>query len=275
MKIITFDVEHGSSHLIRTPNDQVIMIDAGNTDTFSPALYIRNVWQITTVRWFTLTHHDADHLSDIGNIAKYLEVQTLETPKVDVAQLNVLYNNVLSPALEEFLEFKKRFGRPVPEMGDPSYDWGGIQFATFRNEYSDFENPNINDLSVVTFAHFMGWTVILPGDLEEPGWKKLLEKPEFRDWLKRVDIFIASHHGRESGFCEEVFNYCSPKLVIMSDKSEVETSCPDDYRPYVQGLLVTNAAGETRKRFVLTTRTDGAIFINIDPEGRGYISTSI
>src|SRR6266704_584688 len=97
----------------------------------------------------------------------------------------------------------------------------------------------------------------------------LLEMTEFRDWLKRVDIFIASHHGRESGFCEEVFNYCSPKLVIMSDKSEVETSCPDDYRPYVQGLLVTNAAGETRKRFVLTTRTDGAIFINIDPEGRG------
>src|SRR5438128_1566288 len=153
MKIITFDVEHGSNHLIRTPNDQVIMVDAGNTGTFSPALYIRNVWGITTVRWFTLTHHDADHLSDIGNIVKYLKVQILQTPDVDVTQLNILYNNELSPVLEEFLEFKKRFVNPLPPMSDPSYDWGGVQFATFENAFADFENPNINDLSVVTFAH--------------------------------------------------------------------------------------------------------------------------
>src|SRR5260370_7584244 len=130
MRVIIFDVEHGSNHLIRTPNDQVIMIDAGNTDTFSPALYIRNVWKITTVRWFTLTHHDADHLSDIGNIIKYLKVKILETPKVDVAQLNVLYNNVLSPALEPFLKFKNRFLRTVPDMAYPRYNWGGVPFAT-------------------------------------------------------------------------------------------------------------------------------------------------
>jgi|SRR5918992_1717226 competence protein ComEC len=274
MKVITFDVEHGSSHLIRTPNDQVIMIDAGNTENFSPAFYIRNAWKITNVRWFTVTHHDADHLRDIGNIAKYLAVQTLHTSDVTIEQLQVLYNNVFSPSLEEFLEYKKRFNIPAPPMSDPSYNWGGVQFATFQNNFTDFANPNINDLSIVTFAQYMGWIFIFPGDLEVPGWKKLLEKQEFIEWLKRVDIFIASHHGRESGFCDEVFKYCFPKLVIMSDKSLSVTSCPDKYYPFVRGLSVVNPAGERNMRYILTTRSDGAIVIYIDPQGRYQISTS-
>ncbi len=274
MKVITFDVEHGSNHLIRTPSDQVIMIDAGSKENFSPALYIINAWKLSSVRWFTLTHHDADHLTDINNIAQYLTVATLHCPTLDEAQLRQLYTAEFSTPLEVFLEYKKRFTVPVPTMGDSSYDWGGVQFATFENNFTDFENPNINDLSVVTFAQYMGWTVIFPGDLERPGWLKLMEIPEFREWLQKVDIFIASHHGRESGHCEEVFEYCSPKLVIMSDKSQSVTTYPEKYRTHAQGLNVTNAAGEKKKRFVLTTRSDGAIFLYIDPEGRYRITTS-
>ncbi len=274
MKSITFDVEHGSSHIIRTPNDQVIMIDAGSREDFSPALYLRNVWNISSV-WFTLTHHDSDHLTDINNIAEFLNVYALHTPDLEVEHLRELYPGEFSTPLEVFLEFKKRFTIPIPPMSDPSYNWGGVQFATFSNNYSDFENPNINDLSIVTFAHYMGWTFIFPGDLERAGWKKLLERSEFREWLQRVDIFVASHHGRESGFYREIFNYCSPKLVIISDKSQSETSCPDDYRPFVQGLSVVNSAGESSTRKVLTTRSDGAIHIDISPEGRHYISISI
>jgi beta-lactamase superfamily II metal-dependent hydrolase len=274
MKVITFDVEHGSSHLIRTPSDQVIMIDAGSTENFSPALHILNIWKTKQVRWFTVTHHDADHLTDISNIAEYLQVMTLDSPVLDETQLSELYTEEFSTPLEVFLEYKKQFNRRVPAMSDPSYDWGGVQFATFGNKFTDFENPNINDLSIVTFAHYMGWTFIFPGDLEVAGWKKLLEIPEFCEWLKRVDVFVASHHGRESGFCKEVFTYCAPKIVLMSDKSRSETSCPDKYRPFTQGLPVINAAHETKTRYILTTAKDGLIYISIDPEGRCGIATS-
>src|ERR687896_752437 len=113
MKVITFDVEHGSNHLIRTPNDEVVMIDAGNTPTFSPAEYIREVWKIANVRWLTVTHHDADHLMDIGNIVKNLYVHTLLQPHVTYEQLQLLYNNVFSPSLVEFLDFRKRFNQPA------------------------------------------------------------------------------------------------------------------------------------------------------------------
>ena len=274
MRVITFDVEHGSSQLIRTPNDQVIMIDAGNTETFSPARFISDTWQIVDVRWFTVTHHDADHLADIEIVDKYLNIGTLSQPRLSREQLQVLYTQGFSPALEKFLEFRQRFSTPALPISDPSYDWGGIQFATFDNDFSDFENPNPNNLSLVTFAHYMGWTFIFPGDLERPGWLKLLEIPEFREWLERVDIFTASHHGRESGYCEEVFDYCSPNLVLISDKSTEEATYPDLYRHHAHGLTVKTGSQGTQTRFVLTTRRDGAIHIHLDPQGRYGIGTS-
>lgn len=275
MRVITFDVEHGSNHLIRTPSDQIIMIDAGNTDTFSPAAFIRYNWGITNLRWLTITHHDADHLADISNVERYLHVHTLHTPDVNVAQLQQLYSAGFSPALEEFLQFRQRFNIPAPEMHDPSYDWGGIQFATFENDYSDFDNPRPNNLSVVTFARYMGWVFIFPGDLERAGWLKLLEIPAFREWLTRVDIFIASHHGREAGYCEEVFTYCRrARLIIISDKSHPDVSYPDLYRSHSQGLSVRNSTGVSETRYVLTTRSDGAISIHLDPQGRYDVTIS-
>jgi len=275
MRVITFDVEHGSSHIIRTPKDQVILFDAGSKEDFSPALYLKNVWGISSVRWFTLTHHDADHLTDISNIAEHLFVWALHTPDLGDEHLEQLYSEEFSTPLEVFMEYKKNFTIPVPPMHDPSYDWGGMQFATFANDFSDFENPNINNLSVVTFAKYMGWTFVFPGDLEKAGWQKLLEKPVFQEWLKSVDIFVASHHGRESGFCEEVFNICSPKLVIISDKSSSESSCADKYYSLAQGLYVNDPLGKSNMRYVLTTRRDGAILVDIDTEGRYSISTTI
>jgi competence protein ComEC len=273
MKVITFDVEHGSSHIIRTLNDQIVMIDAGSREDFSPAIYLKETWNITRV-WFTLTHHDADHLTNINNVAEHLSVYALSAQTFTPDQLSQLYTGEFSTPLEVFLEYSKQFIFPIPPINDPSYNWGGVQFAVFYNNFSDFENPNTNDLSRVTFAHYLGWTFIFPGDLEKPGWRKLLERPEFKDWLQRVDIFIASHHGRESGFCEEVFNYAAPKLIIMSDKSQSETSCPEKYRPFTQGLNVVNAAGINMKRRILTTRSDGAILVDIDPQGRYRITTS-
>lgn len=275
-KVITFDVEHGNSHVLITPNNHVIMIDAGSKEDFSPALHLKNTWGYTQLRWLTVTHHDSDHLTDIANIAEHFRPLTLEQPTVELHQLTELYSEGFSTPLEVFLEFKKDYNRPVPPMGDSSYDWGGVQFATFKNEYHELENPKINDMSVVTFAHYQGWTFIFPGDLESQGWLKLLEKEEFRYWLQRTSVFVASHHGRESGFCEDIFQYCSPNLVVISDKSVSETSCTDEYREKVliPGLKVKNQGEQIERRRVLTTRNDGAIHINVNSEGNSFISTT-
>lgn len=267
-KVITFDVEHGNCHILRTPSDLTIMIDAGSKADFSPALHLKRNWSVEQLYWLTVSHQDSDHVTDIKYVEQYIRPRLLERPTITEQKLRELKSEIGEP-LEDFLKFEQSYKVPAPPMGDPSYDWGGVQFATFNNKLEDLEQENINDLSIVTFAHYMGWGFIFPGDLEEQGWLKLLQEEAFRDQLSKVDIFIASHHGRESGFCSKVFEICTPRLIIVSDKGSVETSITDRYCQASRGLSVTNdKTGEKQTRYVLSTRADGAIYVDIDGEGR-------
>jgi len=65
-----------------------------------------------------------------------------------------------------------------------------------------------------------GLRFLFPGDLEKAGWLQLLvDNATFRDTVKLTDVLIASHHGRENGICEAVFDVvgCKPVIVVVSD----------------------------------------------------------
>jgi hypothetical protein len=55
-------------------------------------------------------------------------------------------------------------------------------------------------------------------DIEREGWLEMLKLPSFQQCLREVNVFVASHHGRENGYCEEVFQYCTPDIVVISDR---------------------------------------------------------
>jgi beta-lactamase superfamily II metal-dependent hydrolase len=138
-------------------------------------------------------------------------------------------------------------------------DLAGVQIRHFCNPYPRFTTTN--DLSLVSFVLYDGIGIVFPGDLEKAGWEALLEVPDFRAWLNVVTIFIASHHGRESGYCAEVFDYCSPQIVILSDKEiqhETQRHCYDEHATGIQWTSNTSVS----TRYVLTTRKDGHIRIN-------------
>lgn len=107
-------------------------------------------------------------------------------------------------------------------------------------------------------------SIVLPGDLEKAGWEKLLENKTFRDNLGRVNIFVASHHGRESGYCTEVFEYCDPAIVIISDESKQYETQETNYTQYARGITWN----QTEVRKVLTTRSDGKL--TITPRQGGF-----
>ncbi len=70
-------------------------------------------------------------------------------------------------------------------------------------------------------------------------------------------MFIASHHGRNQGYCENVFSYCNPYLILLSDKNLIHDSQEHDYTKHAIGVDWGN--GVTRR--VITTRSDGHIRI--------------
>ena len=75
---------------------------------------------------------------------------------------------------------------------------------------------------------------------------------------------MASHHGRENGICEEVFDYCSPALVLISDAGiRHDTQYTASwYGNQASGIMIND-----QLRKVLTTRNDGKISIVSDGNG--------
>lgn len=160
--------------------------------------------------------------------------------------------------MNELLGMIDSFTGEVPrEQLEPA----GLQVSIFHNDYPMFTDTN--NLSLLTFLDIGGTSFVLPGDLERAGWLALLRYPRVQDLLRRVHVFVASHHGRESGYCSEVFEYCKPRLIVMADGPiQHETQLmASTYAQHALGELFSTPAGhETRK--VVTTRKDGNIYWN-------------
>ena len=134
-----------------------------------------------------------------------------------------------------------------------------LEFRNFYTPYGTFSDTN--NLSYVTFLHGPSFNLVVPADLERAGWLKLLELDDFKAHLRRTRIFVASHHGRESGYCKEVFDHCSPEVIVFSD-SNIKYSTQEMTNTYARHASGTTFGGSPRK--VLSTRNDGTFGWNID-----------
>jgi hypothetical protein len=86
-----------------------------------------------------------------------------------------------------------------------------------------------------------------------------------------VNVFVASHHGRESGYCDAVFAHCAPEIVVISDEEiRFDTQESVDYAVHTKGINWTT--GGVRR--VLTTRSDGMIWFEADALGKTWVKVS-
>src|SRR3546814_6192498 len=122
------------------------------------------------------------------------------------------------------------------------------------------------------------FTILFGGDMEEAGWRLLLQRPYFREMLGHVKVYVASHHGRENGCCEELFYYMRPDVVIISDYEHRHDTQKTTawYANRVNGIpdyTVYQSPFTPRPvRKVLTTRFDGHLEIKPELDGGFWVN---
>jgi len=143
-------------------------------------------------------------------------------------------------------------------------DFGPIQIRWYSWSFVPGVVNKTNDLSLAVVVQFGAFKIVFTGDLEVAGWRRLLTMPEFRADLFGTTVFVASHHGRESGCCTELFDLIQPQLVIISDDEHQYDSQDTNawYRSRCTGAVFANNALE--RRYVATTRKDGSMRLDID-----------
>jgi beta-lactamase superfamily II metal-dependent hydrolase len=269
MKIHIFDVAHGFCAYVVGDNGNTMLIDCGHNDEtgFHPGLYLAAHGCSAINRFFVL-NYDEDHLSGLPTLRTLIPIHVLHrNMTITPDQLRILKRQAgpLGAGITALLQIMESYPTG-PLTVEPAYP--NLEFQFFWNVYPAFADTN--NLSLVLFLHYPGLSIVFPGDLEKTGWRNLLQRADFRAHLARVNVFVASHHGRESGYLKEIFDFCKPDIVLISDEEKQYDTQETNYGNHARGIIWN----QTSVRKVLTTRKDGMIAIETRGGQGYYIQTS-
>ncbi|MCC7477715.1 MBL fold metallo-hydrolase [bacterium] len=272
MDIRIYDVEHGDCILILSNQGEAVLVDSGyNTTTGwrpSEGLVKQGFGERRRLHHLIITHPDQDHLADLpGMLEKIRPLHVWQHPQLCLKNLSEL-KATLSKAQDAYAARAKSTAELQPIEASR-------QFRTM--ELRQFYLPvgsvrDVNDLSLLTFIKDGDFTVCLPGDLNARGWRLHLQNKAVQHWLRETNLFIASHHGRPTGYLDKVFEFLSPKLIVISDKEQIKGRTVTQrapYRDHARGVKLPD--GSYRK--VLTTRGDGRIRVVVK-DGKWQVETS-
>ena len=287
LKLIIWDVQHGSAAYLKTPNGKHIAIDLGANSlnswyqSFSPLRHLRTNYHITQLDDVIITHPHLDHIEDILNF-ELLSPKVLHRPSHLNAEAiwsnNQNADRDIRQRIEKYLEIDQRYREPIPpgyDFANP-LDYGGVDVKIFSSAV--LPTTNINNHSLVTVISYENCKVLFPGDNERLSWEQLLLSPDFHRAISDTDILIAPHHGRDSGFYDGLFNFINPLLTVISDGRFSDMSATGRYGAVTRGWTVHCRRGFDQNRKCITTRNDGVIEIDIGRDmsnGRSFISVNI
>src|SRR5262245_13508133 len=266
MRVEIFDVGHGHCAVITAPNGRRMMLDCGGRwgdDRFwTPSLHYFG----QTIDLLGLLNLDEDHLSDFRGMMEDCKVSwLLNNPTIGAREFAALKSDGMGSGAKAFARW---LNAPKGIAGAVQPDFGPVAIKWYYLRYLWGEADTTNDLSLVVIVQFGAFKIVFAGDLEVSGWRRMLASPEFRRDLLGTNVFVASHHGRESGCCTELFDWLRPEIVIISDdERQYDSQETDDwYRNRCIGA--TCVANPFERRYVMTTRKDGSMRIDANADGR-------
>lgn len=271
MQLQIFDVEHGACALLTADNGTRLMIDCGhNASTgWKPGTYLRQRG-ITHLDMLAVTNYDEDHVSGANNLFDQIDVGWLwRNVSVSAEQIKSLKSeDGMGLGIERLVkEIQSNFSGPPTPITSPGPAFNGLtERISYYNSFPLFDDEN--NLSMAVFLKCHGIGVMFTGDLENDGFTRLIvANTDFRRALSETRIFVAPHHGREGGCCEEALPFLSNvNYVVISDKGYMHDT--QETIPFYHRMSKGGPYGDGT-RYVLTTRCDGEIIFNFKASSWG------
>ena len=183
MIINIYDVAHGFCAYVRDEvNGANLLFDCGYNELtgFHPAAEILTTYG--PIGGLVIENFDEDHLDGLPTLLRMTGPTPasvlFKNPSLDVRQLLSLKTTPYGTGLLSVVKLMGQYTAPLhPSTGLPGECW----ISQYWHPYPLFTDTN--NLSLVTFVHCPGYSVLFPGDIEKAGWKMLLRNPTFRSDL--------------------------------------------------------------------------------------------
>lgn len=204
------DVGQGDSFLFVTKQGKRILIDGGGSETsdydvgeniLMPYLLDRCFLKID---YIFLSHAHADHIDGI-----YTVLENFKVEKIFIGtqlENDEMINKLKKISKDKKIKIVEVFQGDIIKIDE-------LKFEILHPD-KNYEDSNINNLSLVMRVNCSGRNILFTGDAEEKVEDLLMDK--FNSKYLDADILKVGHHGAQTSSSEEFINALSPDISIIS-----------------------------------------------------------
>ncbi len=210
MEVCVPDVGQGQAVLVRG-HGGTVLVDAGGSrsPTFdiglrvvAPQLARLGIHRLDVL---AISHEHLDHAGGAGAILQRFEI----------GQLWIVPGTLGRPAIRPLVKLARERGVPVVLAGRESTLRGCGWTLSSLHPGKDDQDLSVNDRSLVLrFATELG-SVLVPGDLEEPGETRVADCGLPLELLN-AEVLVACHHGAAGSSTPRFLEAVSPQAVLIS-----------------------------------------------------------
>ncbi|MDO8574740.1 MAG: MBL fold metallo-hydrolase [bacterium] len=215
LEIISFDIGQGDAILVKTPENQTMLIDGGPNNKviqklgqYLPALAKR-------IDIILLTHPHADHVTGLVEVLK----------RYDVGAVILTGAELKTDVYSEFLKIIEEKNVPVviAEAGEAIHFNKNLEFdvlspeqagdLVFNKKSEGFGGAgnDVNDASIVGKLIFNNFSILMTGDATSKIENQLLIYGE----SLKSDILKVGHHGSKYSSSLSFLKFVSPKAAMI------------------------------------------------------------
>ena len=198
IKVHYIDVGQGDSIFIELPNNETMLIDAGDSSAKKTIIDTIKGYGIDTINYFVLTHPHADHIGSAASIVESFNIKSIYMPKV--ASNTKTFENLLNAINKKGLKIKEA------KKGVNILDIDNLKIEILsptKDKYTD-----LNNYSAVIKLTYKDTKFLFTGDAEAEVESELTDID--------IDVLKVGHHGSDSSTTTDFLNKTTPSISIIS-----------------------------------------------------------
>lgn len=193
------DVGQGDTTFIELPNNQTMLIDAGESGYAEKIIeYIKKLGY-SKIDYVVGTHPHTDHIGGLANVINTFEIGLIYMPKA--VSTSKTYEHLLNTILEKNMSVK------TAKEGVNILEQESLKISILSPKQNSY--TKLNNYSAVIKMVFQNTSFLFMGDAE-----KEVEQ-ELTDEVK-ADIIKIGHHGSNTSSSEEFVAKVKPQYAIVS-----------------------------------------------------------
>ena len=225
------DVGQGDSTFIELPNDEVMLIDAGENEYSDEIIDYISDLGYKKIDYVIGTHPHSDHIGGMENIIKSYDIGKIYLPKV--SSNTKTYLNLLQSIKDKGLKIDTgKSGVNIINEENLKVDI----LAPVKEKYDD-----LNNYSIVVKLVYNKNSFIFMGDAEKLSENEIIDSYKDDKYLN-ADVIKVGHHGSGTSSGKKFLELVKPKYAIVSVGKDNKYGHPhmnilEDYKKMIEAAF--------------------------------------